>query len=200
MTIQFCVKTLILCLCVSFVCTAFAGQKNRQTDIYRLRSKPQTLSDDDVRDLIKKHKFYCKKHNWTEKWYNESGDFKNDFKDNGDGTITDSATGLVWEKTGSEYMRLSKAQSYFQELNQKKFAGYNDWRLPTLEELASLLESEKVDGLYINPLFDRKQRWCWTADKRADGNAWLVYFYNGDVSWYNLGLNSYVRAVRSQTM
>ncbi len=129
---QFCVKTLILCLCVFFVCTAFAGQKDRQSDIYQLRSKPQTLLDDNVRALIKKHNFYCKKYSWSEKWHNKSGDFKNDFKDNGNGTITDVMTGLVWQKSGSDkWMTYDKVQAYIDGINHNKFAGYNDWRLPT---------------------------------------------------------------------
>ncbi len=168
-------------------------------DVYKLRSEPETLSEDDVSALIKKHNFHCKKYNWTEKWYNESGDFKNDFKDNGDGTITDSVTGLVWEKAGSHHMPFNKAQGYIDGLNKKKFAGFDDWRLPTLEKLASLLENKKVDDFFIDPLFDRKQRWCWTSDK-ASGGAWNVYFLSGNVNWSNLVSSSYVRGVRSQTI
>ncbi|MCP4106796.1 MAG: DUF1566 domain-containing protein [Desulfobacteraceae bacterium] len=90
-------------------------------------------------------------------------------------------TGLVWEKGGSpDYMSSKYVQSYIQELNREKFAGFDDWRLPTLEELASLLESEKVDGLFIDPLFDRNQE-CWTADKTTSDGAWLVGFNSGYV-------------------
>ncbi len=110
-------------------------------------------------------------------------------------------TGLMWQKSGSDnYMKYDKAQSYIDGLNRDKFAGCNDWRLPTLEELASLLESRKVDGLYIDPLFDRTQRWCWTADTRASEGAWYVNFNYGDVYWYYLDYYGYVRAVRSRTI
>ncbi len=100
---QFCVKTLILCLCVFFVCTAFADQKDRQADIYRLRSKPQVLSEDDVRDMIRKHNFYSRvSFIMGKKWQNKSGSFRNDFTDNINGTVTDSVTGLMWQKSGSD--------------------------------------------------------------------------------------------------
>ncbi|MCP4347705.1 MAG: DUF1566 domain-containing protein [Desulfobacterales bacterium] len=169
---------------------------------YRLRSKPGTLSDDDVRVMIKKNNFFIRKWNWTEikQWDNESGNFKNNFTDNGD-TITDSETGLMWQKSGSDNrMKYDKVQAYIDGLNRDKFAGYSDWRLPTLEELASLLENKEVDDLFIDPLFDRKQRWCWTADKKASGEAWFVYFYLGNVDWYSLVYLYYVRGVRSRTI
>ncbi len=168
-------------------------------EVYKLRSESRELSDDDVRDLIKKHNFYSGKYNLP--WDNSTGNFRNDFRDNGNGTITDSVTGLVWEKSGSPYsMPFSESQDYIDGLNKKKFAGYDDWRLPTLEELASLLENKKVDGLYIDPLFDRKQKWCWTADTRASGGAWNVYFRYGYVDRRYLEYNRYVRGVRSRTI
>ncbi len=184
--------------------TTGTGERMSEPE-YRLRSKPEALSDDDVRDMIKKNNFFIKKRNWTEtrQWDNESGDFKHDFKDNGNGTITDSVTGLVWEKAGSpNHMLFRDTQGYIQGLNKKKFAGYNDWRLPTLEELASLLENKEVDDLFTDPLFDRKQRWCWSADKRASRGrgVWHVCFYFGSVNWSSLKNYHYVRAVRSRTI
>lgn len=193
--------------------------------IYKLRSEPRELSDDDVREMIKKHDFYCKKYEWSEKWYNESGSFKNAFIDNGDGTITDDVTGLMWQKTGSNnHIYQSYTQVYIDNLNNKKIAGYNDWRLPTLEELASLLKSlpalpkikeglpyileiknkglpsifgnERINNLYIDSSFDKKQWYCWTSDKTSDG-AWCVNFNDGVVDWNKEGINGYVRAVRS---
>ncbi|MCP4105654.1 MAG: DUF1566 domain-containing protein [Desulfobacteraceae bacterium] len=159
-------------------------------DVYKLRSESKTLSEYDAEAMVKKHNFY-------DRGWNKSGSFKNDFKDNRDGTITDRVTGLVWEKAGSSNtMSLSYAQSYIQSLNQKKFAGYSDWRLPTLEEIASLLES----GLFIDHLFDGKQWWCWTADKRAYSGAWGVDFYRRIVSWDDVNRSNYVRAVRSWTV
>ncbi|MCP4112857.1 MAG: DUF1566 domain-containing protein [Desulfobacteraceae bacterium] len=97
-------------------------------------------------------------------------------------------------------MKYGKTQAYIDGLNRDKFAGYNDWRLPTFEELASLLENKKINDRYIDPLFDRKQLWCWTADKKASGGAWHVYFYVGRVGWLSLEGNVFVRGVRSRTI
>ncbi|MCP4349618.1 MAG: DUF1566 domain-containing protein [Desulfobacterales bacterium] len=164
--------------------------------IHRLRSEPRELSEEDVMAMLAVHNFFADN-------LNRSGSFRHDFKDNKDGTITDSVTGLIWEKSGSsESVPFIKAQSYIQGLNQKKFAGFDDWRLPTLEELASLLENKKVDGLFIGPLFDREQKGCWSSDKSSSGKsssglAWLVSFCYGSVGRNKLSRNNYVRVVRS---
>ncbi|MCP4352452.1 MAG: DUF1566 domain-containing protein [Desulfobacterales bacterium] len=127
---------------------------------------------------------------------------KSRFKDNGDGTVTDSKTGLMWQQSGSDKLvAYKKKQAYVDKLNKGKgFASYKDWRLPTIKELKSLLEKERQsNGLFINPIFDSKQRWCWSSDKRAFGGAWYVNFNKGNVDWNYLN-DSDVRAVRSQTM
>lgn len=61
----------------------------------------------------------------------------------------------------------------------------------------SLMEPEKKNDLYINPIFDDEQRWIWTADafKGAAGEQWVVGFNFGLCDGYSLS-NHYVRAVR----
>jgi hypothetical protein len=114
--------------------------------------------------------------------------------------IIDFATGLMWQQSGSEYeMVWENAQKEVDRLNRKKFAGYDDWRLPTLEEAMSLMEpARKNGGLYIDPIFD-KQRWIWTADRKSGSLAWHVFFDNGfcDI-WHVKNAFTYVRAVRSR--
>ena len=61
----------------------------------------------------------------------------------GDKVVTDGVTGLMWHQSGSsDYMRWNNANNWIRSLNYRKYAGYQDWRLPTLEEAVSLLESE----------------------------------------------------------
>ena len=120
--------------------------------------------------------------------------------------VVDHATGLMWQPAGSENAMLFKdAQADIDRLNDQQFAGYTDWRLPTIPELTSLLESEKQSNeLYIDPVFDTIQRRCWSADiyqikgESSSESAWGVSFNLGDVYWDIFGVSyNYVRAVRS---
>ncbi len=115
-----------------------------------------------------------------------------------DKVIFDKETGLTWQQSGSEeLMEYDKAKMYISRLNRDKFAEHNDWRLPTLKEAITLLEEEISDGLYINPIFDKEQKYVWTSDNDSDSLAWVVLFPSGEC-FYDLILHSayYVRAVR----
>jgi hypothetical protein len=159
---------------------------------YHLRKEPITVSEGEALKI-----FGLKKD--SDGWYRPLDYVGNDFNDNKDGTITDRATGLMWQKSGSgNFMKYELAELYIAEINRIKFAGYDDWRLPTVDELASLLTPKKQSqGLYISPIFADTQSWCWTSDKRVSGGAWHIYFLFGSVDWYNLNVNYFVRAVRS---
>ena len=81
------------------------------------------------------------------------------YQDNGDGTITDLNTGLMWIQDAGNKTTYADA---IEELQTYTFAGYDDWRLPTIKELyslalfsgvdASMASSSDVDGLW--PLID----------------------------------------------
>jgi hypothetical protein len=79
----------------------------------------------------------------------------NSFVDNGDGTITDNATGLLWMQTDSgQGMNWQDALAYCEALSQ---AGYDDWRLPNAKELQSIVDYSRspatTDSAAIDPLF-----------------------------------------------
>ncbi len=117
-----------------------------------------------------------------------------------DKVVVDLATGLMWHQSGSsEYMRRDKVKKWVRSLNRKKYAGYYDWRLPTVEEAISLLEaSEKNGSLYIDTVFDKKQRWIWTGDSNSVGGFWRIYFDDGYVDWGDVSY-LYVRPVRTMS-
>jgi serine/threonine-protein kinase len=152
----------------------------------RLRSEPLMVLTDEFRDLFK---LDTNRRPWKY--------IRSDFEEQGE-VVIDQATGLMWQKSGSnEPLAYEQAWTYIQQLNDERFAGHDDWRLPTTEELLSLLEPEKqTNGLYIKPIFDRRQPGCWSADTRSSESAWRVRFSYGDVHWHSLTASDYVRGVR----
>jgi hypothetical protein len=113
--------------------------------------------------------------------------------------VVDHMTGLMWQQGGSPNpMKHDEATKYIRTLNNQKFAGYHDWRLPTLDEAMSLMEPTKKNGeLYIDPVFDKSQRWIWTTDKSSAGVAWVVFFSGGYCNYTSVYYGGYVRGVRS---
>jgi len=115
--------------------------------------------------------------------------------------VYDSATKLHWQRSGSEdLLNYDQALAYVDTLNNQKFAGFSDWRLPTLEEAMSLMEPDQKNGdLHIDPVFDPTQEYIWTASKQSVGMSWGwgVGFGSG-LCDNDLGVGTgYVRAVRT---
>ncbi len=116
-----------------------------------------------------------------------------------DNVVHDKATGLTWQQSGSDHsMAFGGVNKYIADLNQVKYAGYSDWRLPTLAEAKSLLDpnKNKTNNLFINHIFDSKQVWIWTSDSYSASREWVVYFYNGYCNCNGIGGTGLVRAVR----
>lgn len=64
------------------------------------------------------------------------------YTDNGDGTITDNVTSLMWQQDPGEKMTYAKAAAGADSFT---LAGYDDWRLPTIKELYSLIQFDGLD-------------------------------------------------------
>jgi len=100
----------------------------------------------------------------------------NDYTDNGDGTITDAATGLMWMKNDSGSGMLWKdALAYVQARNAENYLGYNDWRLPNAKELHSILDYSRAptatDSAAIDAMFS-----CTEITNEGGVKDWPWYF------------------------
>ena len=141
--------------------------------------------------------------------------------DNGDGTLTDSATGLMWEKLSRDGSLHDATIPYSWEealgvkvagLNAERFAGHRDWRLPSLAELYSLVDPSTSNPAAPSLLQQGCTPGCsvtqcsciqfydyWTStthhgDPRA---AWTVMFAGGELGRNPKQSRYYARAVRS---
>ena len=83
----------------------------------------------------------------------------NNFVDNGDLTVTDRATGLMWSKEDSgDGMSWQDALALVQQMNKERYLGYSDWRLPNAKELQSVVDYTRSPGTTssaaIDPVFE----------------------------------------------
>jgi hypothetical protein len=80
---------------------------------------------------------------------------RNDFHDNGDGTVTDRATGLVWSKADSgRGMDWGGALAWVQARNKESYLGHDDWRLPNAKELQSIVDYTRAPAVTGSPAID----------------------------------------------
>ncbi|MCK6557413.1 DUF1566 domain-containing protein [Candidatus Binatia bacterium] len=142
------------------------------------------------------------------------------YVDNGDGTVTDTKTGLMWEKLSADgsihdayntYTWTAAVTTKIATLNGGGFAGYTDWRLPNINELLSLVNYGAL-GPAIDAAFNTacvpsctvttcsctvsSYYWSSTTYRSSPSGAWVVGFGSGDVGAGLKSTNFYVRAVR----
>jgi len=80
---------------------------------------------------------------------------KNRFRDNGNQTITDRATGLTWSKHDSKKgMNWQQALAWVERLNARRYLGHGDWRLPNAKELQSIVDYSRQTELTRRPAID----------------------------------------------
>jgi len=111
--------------------------------------------------------------------------------------VLDQSTGLTWQQAGSPYpLTWKQAKAYIQSLNSVQSAGFSSWRLPTVDELMSIVTrpSQGLD-LCMEPVFDSSQKWLWSADKRSFMAAWYLSMDLGFVSWQDMTGYFYVKGV-----
>ncbi len=68
------------------------------------------------------------------------------YTDNGDGTVSDNVTGLMWTQDPGEKVTWPEAVELLEELNKSNYLGYSDWRIPTMKELYSLVDFSGSTG------------------------------------------------------
>ena len=112
-------------------------------------------------------------------------------------TVKDNLTDLIWEKNRSEHgLMWGEAEGYCMQLS---LDGYDDWRLPTYEELYYLADRKKFSPSIDENYFDEDGEWYWSATlyKFQFDTAWLVSFTSGYDSYQNKVNLNFARCVRN---
>ena len=118
------------------------------------------------------------------------------FIDNGNDTVSDSQTELIWFKKDSrqilgKWIHLEKAMKFAEEQNAANFAGFNDWRIPKLEDIKTVFDksfSQKDFGnseIHIPAEFEAKGADCTWTDTINGDRAMMFSLVKGRSSWIN---------------
>jgi len=126
---------------------------------------------------------------------------KKRFTNNKNGTVTDNKTGLMWLKNPRDYNKghVRNWKDAVAGCKKFKFAGYKDWRLPTVHELFSIVDFTKTKFPLADKIFTFGDRhWFWSATKYVPGNtnAVIVGFNGGNVANFDKTSACFVRPVR----
>ena len=131
------------------------------------------------------------------------------FQDNGDATVTDQSTGLMWarcpEGLSGTGCATGAAAAFTWEgallrARDSGLAGYTDWRLPDIKELSSLVEERcyaPAINLAVFPNTPSSYFWSASPGGSSSSYAWYVAFSNGYANDYYRDYNYHVRLVRS---
>jgi hypothetical protein len=121
---------------------------------------------------------------------------------NGDGTVSDSTTKLMWQDDYSDNGGNIKKATWEEAIKyceDSKLAGYNDWRLPNIRELISIVDDTKYNPAIDTSAFVNTTSglyWSSTTYAYNHDYAWIVYFWYGYDYGGNKGYSTFVRCVR----
>ena len=130
-----------------------------------------------------------------------------------DGTILDKKNSLMW--MSSDYWQMEHkwvnwytAKEYVQRMNNKKFAGYDDWRLPSVKEASLLYERRKRntdkdgDKIFIDSIFPKGSGWStWTSEDKQNKALIVSFKDEGGKSFQDkvAATDAFLRLVRHAT-
>ena len=108
--------------------------------------------------------------------------------------VLDQATALQWNRQASRYpLSFTEAQAYVAELNAHKMHGIDRWRVPTVNELLSLLDDGELRCFPDDP--ELPVRWFWSCDRHGHHESWYVNMDMGFAGVQDLNCRNRVRAV-----
>jgi hypothetical protein len=102
------------------------------------------------------------------------------FTDNSDGTVTDKLTGLMWTKNAHPISAMAW-EAALQACNDFVFAGYDDWRMPNVREMSSLIRYGGYGLPDGHPFDNIYNSWKWTS---TGGGEAYACDYEGQIRYF----------------
>jgi hypothetical protein len=107
--------------------------------------------------------------------------------------VVDLKENLMWKQLDSyqelkKWMNWEMAQGFIKDINENRFAGFDDWRLPTRNELESLFEEDKsipwkyywtTNVVHIDPVFGYTSCCYWSSESKDETYAWTFSYIRG---------------------
>ena len=112
--------------------------------------------------------------------------------------VRDEQTGLIWQKDYANNKTWAQAMNHAIGLNASYYAGYNDWRLPTIEELATLINYNRHSPASDFPGMPDEFFWSSSSYAYYTSYAWEVDGYDGYVSYSVKTSGCAARCVRGE--
>ena len=178
------------------VCDALKEQR------VRLRSERMNdLSVSDAIALIKERDYF--EAEWNPNGKGLACEFRDIRTEDREWLVLDSLTGLTWQRDGRECLRHDQAEALLQDMNAARFGGFEDWRMPTLDEALAIVQPLRQGKLtveqvfdipdigmssatlldpqrHVDPVFGRSIVTMWTGDGFAKHNgSWIVGLNKG---------------------
>jgi hypothetical protein len=144
----------------------------------RLPAEPALINDGEIGELVRRWNFFEAEHN-------PGGSFAKELVAGPDPEVViERRSGLMWQCLGLDIGSIRMINKRIADLNGEGFAGFSDWRLPTMEEALSLLEPRKNSkDNYLHPCFSAEQPFVFVAAQRKPGGYWFVDFKQGRAFW-----------------
>ncbi|WP_199269596.1 DUF1566 domain-containing protein [Formosa sp. L2A11] len=171
--------------------------QEEQVDDIIIPELPYTIVDTNVSDFYDSESIITAP-NEDDDFYGQDATYNGNqasYTDNGDGTVTDNVTGLMWQQDMGDKMSYADALALIDDFN---LGEYTDWRIPTIKELYSLAQftgrcygDDAVDMFIDVDYFDQPIGDESIGEREIDGQTWSVTEYVGEIMTGNEAIFGY---------
>ncbi len=115
-----------------------------------------------------------------------------------DSVYVDAKMGLMWQDSPATANLKGDWEEAMDYCKRLELEGYNDWRLPKVKELYTLIDPNREDPAAIEHIrfVDSEDYWSASECVADLSDAWLVYFEDGVVNHYSKTRDRHIRCVR----